>query len=59
MQMHKRDYLVKALLDTQERVRDFMNYAEELDDPELKSFFHQYALTEGVQAQKLQEFIKE
>ena len=58
MQMQRRDFLVKALLDTQERVRDFMNYADHADDPALESFFRQYALTEGIQAQKLQEFLK-
>ena len=32
MEMNTQDYLKKALLDTQEKVRDFMNYAEHIDD---------------------------
>ena len=59
MHMEKHDYLMKALLDTQERVRDFMNYSKQTDDPAMQEFFHQYALTEGLQAQRLQKFLGE
>jgi hypothetical protein len=30
MEMNTQDYLKKALLDTQEKVRDFMNYADKV-----------------------------
>jgi hypothetical protein len=58
MEMNTEDYLKKALLDTQERVRDFKSYSEKIDDSELQHFFREYSLTEGKQAQKLQEYIK-
>lgn len=58
MDMKTQDYLKKALLDTQERVRDFMNYSDQIDDTQLKSYFREYAEIEGQQAQKLQGFIK-
>ena len=58
MEMNTEDYLKKALLDTQERVRDFMNYSDKLKDDELKQFFRQYAVTEGEQASRLQQYIK-
>lgn len=59
MEMYTEDYLKKALLDTQERVRDFMNYSEQIKDEELKQFFRQYAVTEGEQASRLQKYIKD
>jgi hypothetical protein len=58
MEMRTEDYLKKALLDTQERVRDFMNYSAQLKDGELKQFFKQYATTEGEQARRLQGYIE-
>ena len=58
MEMYTEDYLKKALLDTQERIRDFMNYSDQIKDEDLKHFFRQYAVTEGEQASKLQQFIK-
>ncbi|WP_027398653.1 hypothetical protein [Anaerovorax odorimutans] len=58
MQINTQDCLKKALLDTQERVRDFMNYSDKIDNEEMKQFFRQYAVTEGEQAQKLQKYIE-
>lgn len=58
MQMNTQDYLKKALLDTQERIRDFMNYSEKIESRQLKSFFSNYAVSEGKQAEQLQDFIK-
>ncbi|HML36280.1 MAG TPA: hypothetical protein PKA19_02500 [Bacillota bacterium] len=58
MEMKKEDYLKKALLDTQERIRDFKSYSEKIDDGELQDFFREYSLSEGMQARKLQKYIK-
>jgi len=57
--MSTQDYLKKALLDTQERVRDFMNYSDQVKDRQLKSYFKEFAEIEGEQAQKLQGFIQD
>ncbi|MGI6732204.1 MAG: hypothetical protein ACOX5F_10015 [Anaerovoracaceae bacterium] len=57
MEMTTEDYLKKALLDTQEKVRDFKAYAGRIDDDEIKTFFREQAVVEGLQARKLQEFI--
>ncbi len=57
MEMNTQDYLKKALLDTQEKVRDFMNYAEQVDDKDLSKCFKEFAETEGLQAQELQKHI--
>lgn len=58
MQMNTQDYLKKTLIDTQERIRDFMNYSEKIESSQLKGFFQNYAASEGKQAQQLQDFIK-
>lgn len=54
MEMNTQDCLKKALLDTQEKVRDFMYYAENVNDKELSQCFKDFAKTEGLQAQELQ-----
>ena len=59
MDMTTQDYLKKALLDSQERVRDYMNYAEHVEDDRLAGFFKQCAESEGMQASKLKDFIRE
>lgn len=58
MEMQTDDYLKKALLDTQERVRDFKAYSAKIDDKELQKFFDDYSLSEGKQAQKLQKYLE-
>lgn len=59
MKMNTQDYLKKALLDTQERVRDFMNYSAEVSDDRLKKCFKEYARQEGFMAREIQEFLNE
>ncbi len=58
MEMHTEDYLKKALLETQERVRDFKAYSEKVEDVELQKFFREYSLFEGTQARKLQKYLE-
>jgi rubrerythrin len=58
LELSTQDYLKKALLDTQERVRDFMGYAEQTENPQLKQNFKSFAKTEAKQAQQLENFIK-
>lgn len=57
--MTRDDILKKALLDTQEKVRDFMNYTRKTDDEELQSFFKEAAEQEAKQAHKLLRFLGE
>ncbi len=58
MELNTQDYLKKALLDTQERVRDFMNYAEQVGGGKLQEFFRDYAESEGRQAQKMRSYLE-
>jgi rubrerythrin len=55
--MSNDDYLKKALLDTQERIRDYMNYAGQVEDERLRECFRDFAETEGLHAGRLQQFI--
>ena len=57
MEMYTEDYLKKALLDTQERIRDFKSYSAKIEDAELQKFFREYSISEGKQAYKLQKYI--
>jgi len=57
MQRCTTDYLKKALLDTQERVRDYTNYADAVDDRDLQKCFREFAEVEGLHAKVLQDFI--
>lgn len=59
MQLSTLDRLKKALLDTQERVRDCKNYANDVQDKEISDFFQDCAEIEGEQAAKLQKFIED
>lgn len=55
---HTSDFHVKkALLDTQERIRDYMNYADVVPDAEISKCFREFAETEGRHAQILQGFL--
>lgn len=58
MEINTEDRLKKTLLDTQERVRDFMHFSDEMENNEMKEFFRQYALTEAEQARKMQGYIE-
>lgn len=57
MKLTNEDYLKKALLDTQERIRDFMSYSDRVEDDDLHHFFRECAETEGLQAQWMQEYL--
>ena len=56
---HTADFHVKkALLDTQERIRDYMNYADIIPDKAISDCFRAFAEVEGKHAQTLQGFLK-
>ena len=58
MKFDSEDYLKKALLDTQERVRDYMDFSYEVDNPEVQQFLRDFAKSEGLQAQKLKDYLE-
>lgn len=59
MKYTSQDYLKKTLLDTQERVRDFMRFSHEMPDGELRRFFGRYAESEAEHATALHNFIEQ
>jgi len=59
MDNNLQDCLKKALVTSQEKVRDFMDYSNHIGDDRLSGFFKECAETEGFQAQKLQEYLNE
>ena len=50
-------YVQKALIDTQERIRDYMNYSEQIQDKNVSDCFREFAEVEGRHAQTLQGFL--
>lgn len=59
MEFSTTDYVKKSLMDTQARIREFMDYSGILEGDELRSFFKNYAESEARQAQKMREWIEE
>lgn len=59
MKLETEDYLKKALLDTQEQVRDFMDISHDVKNSQVKQFLLEYAKTEGIKAQKLKDLLEE
>jgi rubrerythrin len=57
MELSPKDCLKKAILDTQEKVRDYESHAKNIEDSEISSCFKKFAEEEGYQASKLQDLL--
>lgn len=57
MDFDKVDMLKAKLLDSQENVRDYQEYAGKCGDREVAEVFMQFAEESGMQARKLQELL--
>lgn len=57
MELSPKDCLKKAILDTQEKVRDYESHSKNIEDEEISNCFKQFAEEEGHQAAKLQELL--
>lgn len=57
MELSPKDCLTKALLDTQEKVRDYETHAKNIKDEAISSCFKKFAEEEGRQAAELQELL--
>lgn len=55
--MQERDILMKALLDEQEKVRDFEVHSKKLKDEEAKKVFKQLAEEHGHHARQIQQLL--
>mgnify|MGYP001585048672 FL=1 len=57
MKLNTEDIIKQKLLDTQENVRDFMEYAEKIEDSEVNEIFKEFATDEAMHGQKLQALL--
>ncbi|MCY6485790.1 hypothetical protein OW763_15830 [Clostridium aestuarii] len=57
MQLNIRDMLVQKILDEQENVRDYEEYAKQINDQEVNTTFKNFAKESGLQAEKLQHLL--
>ncbi|GMQ60526.1 hypothetical protein AN1V17_49260 [Vallitalea sediminicola] len=57
MELSPKDCLKKAILDTQEKVRDYECHAKNIEDEEISSSFKKFAEEEGHQAAELQDLL--
>jgi len=57
MELKERDILTKALLDEQEKVRDFETHSKSLKDPEARKVFKKMAEDHGYHARELQQLL--
>lgn len=57
MQLNTKDMIKQKLLDVQENVRDYEEYAKQVDNREVNRTFKDFANESAMQAQKLQELL--
>lgn len=57
MQLVTKDIIKQKLLDVQENVRDYQEYAKKIEDKEVNRAFKDFAEESAMQAQKLQKLL--
>ncbi|MCY6370772.1 hypothetical protein [Clostridium ganghwense] len=57
MQLNTKDMIKQKLLDVQESVRDYEEYAKQVDNSEVNRVFKDFAEESAMQAQKLQQLL--
>ncbi len=57
MQLDTKDMIKQKLLDAQENIRDYEEYAKQVDNREVNRTFKDFANETAMQAQKLQELL--
>lgn len=57
MQLDTKDMIKQKLLDAQENIRDYEEYAKQVDNREVNRAFKDFANETAMQAQKLQELL--
>ena len=57
MILRTEDIIKQKLLDAQENVRDYQEYSDRVDDPEVDEVFKEFAEQSAMQARKLQELL--
>lgn len=57
MNLSTEDIIKQKLLDTQENVRDFQEYSNDVDNIEVNKIFKEFAKDEAMHAQELQRLL--
>jgi len=58
MELNSRDFLMKALLDEQEKVRDYQKFAQQTDDSDAADNFRQWAESDGLRANQIKNLLE-
>jgi len=58
LKLHDREILMKAILDEQEKVRDFESHSKTVKDEEVRRVFKQLAEEHGHHARQLHELLE-
>lgn len=58
MELNTRDFLMKALANEQELVRDYEQFAQTCDDKETAELFKEYATTDALRAHRIKEILR-
>lgn len=59
MELNTRDFLVKALLNEQELVRDYQQFAQTTDDQDAAKMFAKYAEEDALRANKIKDMLQD
>lgn len=57
MELSTKDCLKKAILDSQEKIRDYETHSKNIQDEEVSNCFKKFAEQEGEQAAQLQQLL--
>ncbi|MBM7868134.1 hypothetical protein GTO89_14995 [Heliobacterium gestii] len=58
MELNTRDFLMKSLLNEQELVRDYQQFAQTTDDREVGKLFQEYAETDALRANRIKDILQ-
>ncbi|QGG46726.1 hypothetical protein [Heliorestis convoluta] len=58
MELNTRDFLMKALLNEQELVRDYQKFSQTTEDAEVAQIFKEYATTDALRANRIKEILQ-
>lgn len=57
-QMTQEDFLKKALINEQELVRDYQNFADRTQDKDISQVFYDWAEEDGLRANKIKQLLE-
>ena len=58
MELNTRDFLMKTLLDEQEKVRDYQKFAQQTDDKSVAQYFRHWAESDAMRASQIKDLIE-